>query len=83
MATCVRLANDIVAEFGNVYDSVEFVAMLGLDATTVEPVARSVEPQVSAFAFESSSHNGVATAANLAELQTATDEAAAAGCRAI
>ena len=91
MSVCVRLAKDVVAEFRDVADTVEFLSMLGIahePGQAVESAAakavsvKSFEPaQTASIAVTESCADGVATSASLAQLQGTADLAAAIGCR--
>jgi hypothetical protein len=89
MTVCVRLANDVVAEFGSIDDTVEFVRMLGLSnsSESVHCIER-VEVQLlnrqhtTSALCDTSAESGIATPAALAALQATSDLAAGSGCRA-
>jgi hypothetical protein len=69
MSVCVRVDDDLVAEFRNISNAEKAV-----------PSASIAERPVTGA--DSCAEAGVATPATLAELQASSDKAAAAGCRA-
>lgn len=88
MTVCVRIAKDVVAEFGNIYDTVEFVKRLGLETEYKRftgVVAERYDHQAAAEEHETGSGSmfadGVATGEALAGLQASSDADSAAGCR--
>ena len=89
MTTCVRLSKDIVAEFGSVYDTAEFVKMLGLAGQSESLVFEAERANEQAFVeqdvverADDTFDSGIAVAATLRELQRVHDDTASAGCRA-